>query len=539
MSHTHTSSSCFAVLLVLAAVTGCRTQTRLDDLDRRAFALVKDAHAEAAPEEALEDLDLGAFEAPDPADFATPVAVDLRRCLALAARHSRGYQSAKEALFSAAISLRTGQHDWEWNPTNSLASLLTRDFGASDTTLSGDASIGVSRRLLSGARLTGSLALDALRYLSGNRDVSISSLAQLTLTQPLLAGAGPLQAREALTQAERNLIYALRSYVRTRQGLVIDIAEGYYAVLGARDGLDTARRNHENLRDSRARSEDMAEAGRIPPFEVDEARQDELSAHSTLIDREAAYRARKDELKRSIGLPLTAQIDIDQSDLDKLIQSNLDADPVSFDRACDVALDCRLDYRTVKDQLEDARRAVLLARNAMLPTLDFTASVNAAGPADARLRGIAFENATVSAGLTGELPFDKTDETAALRRAMLSQAEQERDVRDTHDQIIAGLRSVWRSLKASEQNLKIHQLSVTLAERRIENLELLFQAGRVDMRRVLDARDALITAKNSATNALVTRRLSWLRFLYQIGKLPVEADTLWSQALDGRAPNLP
>ena len=99
------------------------------------------------------------------------------------------------------------------------------------------------------------------------------------------------------------------------------------------------------------------------------------------------------------------------------------------------------------------------------------------------------------------------------------------------DQIGAELLGDWRNLKATEQNSQIQANSVDLARRRGESTELLFQAGRVDMRDVLDARNALPRARDAYVQALVNHRLAWLQLLYDLEQLPTEPETLWSPAL--------
>jgi len=181
--------------------------------------------------------------------------------------------------------------------------------------------------------------------------------------------------------------------------------------------------------------------------------------------------------------------------------------------------------------LADAQRHTRIAADAVRARLDLKVSANAASPTDDHLRAIALDKGTYAVGLDGELPLDRTDELVAYRNALIAEAQKERAVGQGHDEIIADLRSVWRGLKSSEQSYQIQRLSVDLARKRVESTELLFQAGRVDIREVLDARDALISAENAMTVALVGHRMTWLRLMYQLEQLPTEPDTLWSPAL--------
>jgi outer membrane protein TolC len=524
-----------SVLLLLCG-TGCTTSRRIERLDRQAAQYIAAAQRQVFPELAPEVVALDQYEAPGAAVTTQPLHLNLRQALALAARHSREYQTSREALFLAAVSLRTTAHDWEWNLTNNLSSVLGRDFSVPETTLGGDAGLGLSHRLISGARVSSTAALTALRYLSGDRSVSLQSLVNLTVTQPLLAGAGPLVAREELTRAERGLVYALRAYVRARKRLVVDVAGSYYGVLRASESLTIARQNWDVSRAARERSEFLSEAGRVPAFQVDQARQDELNANVSLVNQEQAYTASLDVLKQRLGLPLGIVLDADRGDLDVLMQGQLPTPPMSCDEAIAAALRDRLDYATARNEVEDAERAVKIARNAMLPRLDLTLAGSASSPADARLRGITWSDGSVAAGLSGELPLDRTSETTALRTAMIRLDQRRRAQDQMRDQIGAELRGAWRNLKATEQNSRIQGNSVALAQRRVESTELLFEAGRMDMRDVLDARNALPRARDAYIQALVNHRLAWLQLLYDLEQLPTEPETLWSPALTVGAP---
>ena len=522
----------FSLVLFALVVGGCSTAKRVHKLDRDARKYIELSRQRALPGQPPEKLDIDHYLEADQEAFPKRLRLDLRQSLALAAKHGRDYQTSKENLYFAAISVWTTAHEWDWNVSNSLAAVLKRDLDGPDTSLSGDVSLGVSRRLLSGGRLSVSLAVDSLRYLTGARGVDIMSLAGVTLSQPLLSGYGPLVARESLTQAERDLVYALRSYVRNRKNLLLGVAEKYYAVLSAMDSMEIAERNDRNLTDSYNRSKLMAEAGRVPPFQVDQARQDQLSAHSTLVSRQQSFQARKDELKQTLGIPLRVVLEVDQKDLKRLAQSRLPTPTMAFEVASQFALDHRLDYATVLDELADAERAVKIALDNIRAKLDLELSGNASSPTDSRFRGIVWDKGDYSAGFSAEFPFDKTSETAAYKRSLITRARKRRALSLKRDQIAANLRSDWRNLKAAEDNYRIQSVSVTLAEKRIESTELLFQAGRVAVRDVLDARNSLIQAKNSLTQALVSHRLSWLRLQYDLERLPTEPETLWSPALE-------
>ena len=528
-----------AGISLLAAAVGCRTIRDLEQLDVRVEDAVARASAQEFGEAPPERAALEAHRAFDGAG-AEPVRVDLRSALLLAARHSRDYQTDRETLYHSALSLLRTAHDWDANVSNAVSSVMSRDFSAPASNLTGDASAALRQRFLGGAVLTTRLAFESIRYIAGDRGASLSTMAGATLVQPLLAGRGPEIAREPLTLAERNLIYALRRFVRRRKSLLIDVADAYYGVLSSQDSLDIARQNLANLTRSRERSEAMAKAGRVPQFQVDQARQQELNANATLISSQESYQSARDSLKRILGLPLDVRIEADRSDLKALADAALPEPPMTLEEACDYAIAHRLDHAIVRDELEDAERACRIAADKLRARLDLTLAAGASSPTDSRLRGIALDEGYLSAGLGGELPFDKTAEVIDYKRALIERDRQQRQVAKGRDDIAADLRNVWRRLASARQDIDIQRLSVQLAEQRVENTELLFEAGRINIRELLDARDDLIDARNRYTRAVVAHRMNWLRLLYQLEQLPTEPDTLWSPLLaTGTEPTTP
>ena len=73
----------------------------------------------------------------------------------------------------------------------------------------------------------------------------------------------------------------------------------------------------------------------------------------------------------------------------------------------------------------------------------------------------------------------------------------------------------------------IQRQAVKLAERRVDSTGLLLQAGRAEMRDVLEAQSALLSAQNSLISALVSYRLNELELQRDLGVLNVTVDGTW------------
>lgn len=515
-------------------LTSCSTPKRVGKLEQDVNELLTDVQTAALPTITAEQVRLQDYQPylqKSGSDADAVLQLNLRSSLELAAKYSRVYQSSKETLYNSALSLKSQSHEWDWNPVNNFTGLWRVKQDPSSATFTTNSSLGISKYFVTGARLTANIGLQTLRYFSGDRSVSLTSLANLTVTQPLLAGYGADIAREPLTQAERNLIYALRTYVRTREALLINIAEKYYAVLNSKDALEIGKQTYTSVASSLERSEAMAEAGRVDPFQVDQARQKVLTAESNLVSLEESFQNALDNLKMVLGLPLETLIVADPLDLQRLTAQQLPRPPMDFPAALDIALQKRLDFATVKDKLQDYQRQVKIAEDAMRAKLALSAGANASSKTSNALRAMDFADSDYFLGLDLDLPFDRTNEVINLKRRRIALQQHTRLIDESKDMIIADLRNIWRQLKSYEQSYEIQRISVILAEKRVESTQLLFEGGRVDIRELLDAQDDMSSAKNSLTRALVNHRIFWLKLLYQLGELPIDPVNLWSETL--------
>ena len=110
---------------------------------------------------------------------------------------------------------------------------------------------------------------------------------------------------------------------------------------------------------------------------------------------------------------------------------------------------------------------------------------------------------------------------------MIDLGRQERELEQAREEITQSLRRTWNTLLSYRQRIAIQKLSVSLAEKRVENTRMLFEDGRIAIREYLDAQDDLSNARNSLTRQLVSNRICWLQLLHQREELPVDPGTLW------------
>lgn len=458
------------------------------------------------------------------------VRLSLRDALELAARLSRDYQARKEDLYLAALTLTLERFRWKPQWTGTLEASATDRPDNSSGGLSSDFS--VSQLLDLGGKVTASLATDLLRFSTGDPRTTATSLLAFEYLQPLCRRAGRLVAREALTQAERDVVYAIRTFERFRKSFCVDVTSRYYRVLQQRDTVMNQWSNYKRIRQSRLDAEKLEREGEMPPLQVDQTRQDELRAEANWVRAVRQYREQLDEFKVFLGLPAEAPVELDPAEVDRLREAGLRDVGLSPEEAVAIALERRLDLLTALDRVADAERAVKIAENGLAPDVDLklTASV----PTKEPTQFLRFEpsRGTYSASLSAGLPLRRVEERNAYRRALVGLERSRRAAEELREQVKLAVRQAWRTLQEAAASYRIERDSVALAQQRERAARELLRLGEATARDLLEANEALVNAQNALTRALVDHALARLALWRDTELLRVGEDGVWQEVSD-------
>lgn len=132
-------------------------------------------------------------------------ALSLADAVALATVHNREYEGQKEQLYKVALDLTLARHQFARQWFGTVDAAYVND--AEDERVQSSSSLGFNQALASGAEISASIALDWIRFLTGDPRTSLGSVLRASFSQPLLRGRGRAIAQENLTQAERDALY--------------------------------------------------------------------------------------------------------------------------------------------------------------------------------------------------------------------------------------------------------------------------------------------------------------------------------------------
>lgn len=534
-------------------LSSCFTSFYSGRADKDVYGLLESAHQFALDEDnqafsidtpisGLKPTDLSSDDILKERSSTEKIELSIDKALNLATANSRTFQAEKENLYLTALTLTGEKHAFRpqffagatgtrsWLPRSRPipgTPPTAEEFFAQRGTV--NSNLGVGQALLTGGDIGINIANDLLRFYTGDSRRSAVSAITANLTQPLLRGAGRKVAAERLTQAHRNVIYAVRDFSHFQNTFSNDIVIQYFRLLQQKDTLYNQYANYKSRIDFtaylRARAVDRAK-----PLDVSNAELDELEAKNAYINAVVAFNNAADQFKIALGLPTSTKLVLDDTELDKLREAGplpLFVDPP---KGFEIALGNRLPLINDIDRYEDAQRQVAIAADALKPGLNLFA--DASLPSGSRpLDYTRFNSSdvTTNLGLTLDLPINKTVERNNLRATQVQFEAAARSLGLTFDQLRNSIDQSIRQLSASRQSYIISKNKLALAVKQVEGARLQLEAGAVLFRILQDAQTSLVNAQNEVTSSLVGYLEVRLGLLIELGILDTR-ENFWLQA---------
>jgi len=451
----------------------------------------------------------------------------LPKALEMAVNHSRDYQLQRETLYLSALSLTGERHKFALKPTKANLDLSRNRSSSNVNTTESDATLTLSKALKTGGTLTATLANDLTLFFNGGGP-KIPDIT-LALTQPLLKDAGAKFAEELLTQSERDLVYAIRTFSRYQKTFLVDRISEYLALLQKKDEVRVQYELYQNRILFRKEQELRLQGELISQFELDQALRQEYSSKVSYINAIESYQALLDDFKKQLNLPLGESVVLDDAELGNLKQFGLQPVPLSDKHGFQLALTNRLDILNNIDKFEDKKRKVEVSANDLLPSLAVVADYSLKDQFYNR-NSFDFGDYSGKIGLSLDLPLDKHTERNAYRKSRITFEQQLRSLMKTLDDLRDEIRTNVRTLDQNQQSYVINQKALAVSRRELEKAKLdMLAGGNVSPRDILEAQTAVAKAQNDVTKSFINFHTQRLKLLNNTGILNTGLNQFWVQ----------
>lgn len=528
------------LVTIIAMLPACSTHYWSGSADREVYGILKTQEVGLFGEASAFDIETP-HSASDPQELeaiailserrvADTRKIDLPEAITLSVRNRREYQNEKENLYLVGLDLTRARHDFQPRPRagSEVAVDSTQwdgDGGQDTRQTTVRTRAGFSQLLNTGGLFAVDLAQEIFKFHLGGGSAPPTRFLAMRLNQPLMRGAGAV-ATENLTQRERNVAYAIRSFTRYQKRNALDIATAYYRILQEKDRVRNEYFNYHNLIAFTERASELA-LDRLPRFQVDQARQDELRARNRYILAVNSYRNLVDGFKLTLGIPVGGELFLDDSVLRSLETAGLTPLPLNEASALEIAIATRLDLINEVDRFEDAQRKLLVAADAFRPGLNLFANLNVDSRSGRSYSNFDPEVYRSRIGIDLDLPVDNLEARNAYRRTEIDFDRQLRQLELALDRLQFEVRSGLRGLALARERYVIQQNALLLANQRVEAVNLLLETDRAETRDILEARNDQLAARNAVTSALVDYHLTRLGVLHELGLFDPLVPRFW------------
>jgi len=450
------------------------------------------------------------------------IILDIKGAISLARDNNRTYKSKQEDVYLNILDLTYQRY--LFGMRYGLGGNVYME-KVDEKSVTGNVNFTLLRWLATGAQITFDITKDFVSYLTGDKKTDFQTMISLDILQPLLKGAGRTVAQEDLIQAEREAVYTIRDFLRYQKSFSIETSENFLNIILLQKRMENSYNNYQSIKAIRERIEMLAEAGRIPPLEVDQARQNEYTAYQRWLDAENSYLSAVDNFKVFLGLSTKSSIFIKDTLIENMMETGITEPDIDIKSYINNALKKRLDLLTYYDRVEDAKRKIKVALNKLKPEVDLiVSSVSGNTNTNPTLES---NEPTYKTGIEFDLPLDRLPDRNFYKKALIDLNRKQRDFENQRDTVILEVYQQYRNLQEYYQSYLTQQNSLLLAKRRVESTDLLLQAGRATTRDILEAEEAYLSAENDVATAVVNYILSYLRFLNSAELLELDEKGMW------------
>lgn len=465
--------------------------------------------------------------------------ISLADALDFAVHRNRNYLLQKEVVYLAALNLTLTRQQYAPIMSGGGSSTLASTKAVTGvnnlvrtSTLTTTGNLGFSALTRTGALIATNLTTNFVRFFTGGKDTGISQLG-FSLTQPLLSGAGYLSASEVLTQGERSVLYAIRSFAQFRKTFAVDISTQYFRAMQTREAARNAYLGFTAFNFVVARETEMQKENAGTKSSLLRLSQQRIVFQRSWLQAIRNYEQALDDLKIQMGLPVTERIILDYKDMRDL--SIIDP-PGDLDEAITTALTTRLDLWNSRDAVEDTSRRVLVAKQAVLPTVNALVNYNILDNPDNNGFQLVPRNRSDSMGLNTDLNLNQKPERNSLRAAMVAEQRARRELDLAEEQVRSAVRTGWRDLQLARKQYELAKRGMELSTARLQVEEAFNAEGLGTAINLVDAQRDMNTTRDLMVSTTINHTLVRLQLWRDMGVLFIEKDGSWVDVLNKEKP---
>ena len=338
----------------------------------------------------------------------------------------------------------------------------------------------------------------------------------LSFSQPLLQGLGREVTERGITVASFATESALAGWRAQALSVAGNTRDQYYAVIKARDNLQTRRASLALAREIHAGNEARVRAGVLASVELLDSQLGVAQREKDLLDAEKNALDEADKLLVLLHLPPHTELVLSRSFPEAAIDR-------SEENAVRKALSMRPDLQQARTSLKSQEFSAKVGRNLLLPSLSLKGSAGLTGLAPDYGNAIddlkSGKSPSWSIGLELAYPLGNDVAEAALAKNRLQAGQSRVQIQSLEE--VAGLdvRSAIRNLETREKQIGVTTRGVELAEARFDSYVKRGKLGLATTKDILQVESDLTVAREGLSGARSDFQVAITQFWKSTGEL--------------------
>ncbi len=342
------------------------------------------------------------------------------------------------------------------------------------------------------------------------------SRAEIRFLQPLLRGGGTEVGTADLRRSRLREMDQLIADQLNRRDVTLNVISTYFQILQNAAQLSVSRSAiAERIRfldDTRTRYD----VGRVDESEILRAEIQVLTEMETAISRRRQLDELREDMLNLLGLPLDTPISFEN--IIPQLRARGRVDIPTIDQVVEEAINSRMELMQEDIGIAISEIDYRVARNNLLPQLDFDAGYNR-NDANTNFReATGFENEGWDAGFAFRLPLINIERREAAKRSSLSLENTRTNRLITERNLTLEARSRHRSVLSTEAQLTILGRNIEQAQKSLDLINGRFEVGFATVTEVRLAQDDLFQAATRYTTALLSYQIELARLYVALGR---------------------
>jgi outer membrane protein len=371
-----------------------------------------------------------------------------------------------------------------------------------------DTRVGATQRLVSGAdvSLSASLLRSSNNLPLNTLNPAYNSDVSLSVTQPLLKGAGTAINRAAIETAQLGITIANLNYKGSVLQAVRDTEAAYYSLAFARGQLTVKQRSLELAEKLLEENKVRKNTGVATDLDVLSAEVGVATAQNGVVLAQQQVRNSEDAL-----LALTGQFEFTAPPGDVTFTPYTDPAP-SVGDSFRLARDLQPTYVAALSTIKQLEIAVETAKNGSLPALNLDGALGFNGAN--RTSGSSIDNLSSGKNYNWQLdlslsvPWGQRADRARSRTAVNNLHQEQALLQQIEQNLLVQVRAAVLAVATNIESVQISGKATQLAEKQYELQKAKFDAGLSTSREVLQSQTDLETARVNDLQARVNLRIA-------------------------------